>query len=147
MCTTSTGLLTRQSLGRTHEPAPPTPAVGIAHGTATVPAPTDGPGFVPRPLGPSQPWPSPAVRPVLLVPNQQPERGLSLPNVLIVLSDGQLEAVYASEPNVAAFVLNYDAQGRNLDTRESQCLMVGFPHDADVRAWDLDPRSDPPVDD
>lgn len=61
-------------------------------------------------------------------------------NVLIVMSDGQIEAVYASEPDVKTFVLNYDADNRNLSTREQQCIMLGFPHDANPTNWDLDPE-------
>jgi hypothetical protein len=62
-----------------------------------------------------------------------------LTNVLIVVSNGQIDAVYASESNVRTFLLNYDAEGRDLSTREQQCIMLGFPHDAPPEAWDLDP--------
>jgi hypothetical protein len=54
-----------------------------------------------------------------------------MPNILIIVSDGQIQTVHASEPDVRTFVLNSDAEGRNL-----------CPHDAAPERWELDVQGD-----
>ena len=64
-------------------------------------------------------------------------------NILIVMEGGKVSAVYTSGM-AHTFILDYNELNHDLTTREQQCIMLGFPYNADPEPWDLDeqPKED-----
>jgi hypothetical protein len=63
-------------------------------------------------------------------------------NILIIVEGGKVAAVYTSGM-AHSFVLDYNELNHDLTTREQQCIMLGFPYNANPEHWDLDEQ---PVD-